>query len=152
MSHVVCSPVIITDLECLREALTKFPKIKMLHQNHYHWYGRWVKDYHSADAAYKNGIEPADYGKCEFALHMDGVTYEAGVCKRRDGKGYSVVWDFYSDGKRLSEYMGKGAEKLIVEYQKAFLRKHAHAEGLTFSMDESAEEVTVEMELQEQQW
>jgi hypothetical protein len=152
LSHVVCSPVIITDLDCLWEALKAFPKIKVLHQDTYHWYGSWVKDYHQPDAAYKNGIDPKDYGKCAFALHMEGVTYEAGVCKRRDGKGYSIVWDFYSDGRTLSTYLGKGAEKLMVEYQKQFIKKHAHAEGLTFTMEENADEVTIEMELQEAQW
>ena len=155
MSHVVSpSAVIITDLECLREALLKFPKLKLReNQRTYHWYGKWMRDYNSGDAAYKNGIDPKDYGKCDHALHMDGVTYEAGVCKRKDGKGYSVVWDFYSDGKCISDYIGDGAEKLMVEYQKALLRKHATTEGLTFEVtNETEEEILVEMEVPEQLW
>jgi hypothetical protein len=150
MSHVVTSPVIITDLDCLWEALKKFPKIKVLNKQNYHWYGRWVKDYHAEDAAYKNGINPEDYGKCAFALHMEGVTYEAGVCKRRDGKGYSLVWDFYSDGRELSKYLGNGAEKLMVAYQQAYLQTFANQEGMSTNTTETEEEITVEMELTNQ--
>ena len=151
MSHVVSpSAVIITDLECFWEALKAFPKLKARKdQRTYHWYGRWMRDYNSGDAAYKNGIDPKDYGKCEHALHMDGVTYEAGICKRKDGKGYSVVWDFYSDGKCISDYIGEGAEKLMVEYQKCFMRKHATTEGLTFEVSETEDEMLIEMEVPE---
>lgn len=152
MSHVVTSPVIITDLECLWEALKKFPKIKVHKKSTYHWYGKWVKDYHNEDAAYKNGIDPADYGKCEFALHMNGVTYEAGVCKRKDGKGYSIVWDFFSDGRKISEYLGTGAEKLMVAYQQAYIQKFAAAEGMAMQTNESNDEVTIELEMADTQW
>lgn len=128
MSHVVTSPIIITNLEAFKRALKKFPKLNFIEgAKRYHWYGRWMQDYSQADAAYKLGIAPDQYGKCDHKLHMDGVTYEAGLTKRKDGKGWSLVWDFFSDGHRISDYIGQGAEHLVTEYNRQVMLMQAEA-------------------------
>lgn len=149
MSHVVTSPVIVQSLACLKKALAKFPKLKWREgQTRWKWYGRWMNDYSQADAAYKLGIEPQDYGKCEHAIHMDGVEYEIGVMKRKDGKGYSLVWDFFGCGHRINEYIGDGAEQLMTEYNRQFVLAHAESEGLSVETTETEESITMEMEVQ----
>lgn len=148
MSHVVSSAVIITDLACLKAAVKK---MKGLHwregQKTFKWYGRWVNDYDAADSAYKLGIDPKDYGKCEHAIAVDGSNYEIGLMKRKDGKGYSIVWDFYGTGRHINAVVGDGAEKLLVEYQKEFISRFANTEGLNVTMEETSEEITMELEL-----
>lgn len=149
MSHVVTSPVFITSLDCLKKALAKFPKLQFREgQKKWKWYGRWMNDYDAADAAYKLGIKPEDYGKCEHAIHMDGVEYEIGVMKRTDGKGYSLVWDFYGCGHNINEYIGDAAEKLMTEYNRQFVLQHAATEGLECNtVSETSEQITMELEL-----
>ena len=149
MSHVVSSPVIITNIECLKRALAKFPKLKFIEgAKTYEWWGRWENDYAKEDAAYKLGIDPSQYGKCEHKLHMDGVEYEIGICKRKDGQGWSPVWDFVSDGYKLSAYIGDGAEKLMSEYSRQFVLMHAEQEGLSCSQQETEDSIVLEMEVQ----
>lgn len=146
MSHVVSSSIRIHDLECLKRALKKFPNLRFQEgQKTFTWFGEWVGDYDKADAAYKNGIAPEDYGKCDHALRLDGNIYEIGIVKRKDGDGYSLVWDFYADGRNISDYIGKGAEKLLVEYSTEFCRMHAEAEGMMFNQTEDSEYVMIEM-------
>jgi hypothetical protein len=146
MSHVVSAQVICTDLDCLRAAVAKFPKLRWMEgKKTYNWYGSWVNDYSRDDAAYKNGIDTSDYGKCEHAIKMDGVEYEIGVMKRKDGAGYSLVWDFFSDGARISEYVGKGAENLMTEYSREFVNQFAAAEGYMMNTSEDETYITMEM-------
>lgn len=152
MSHVVSSAVIVTDLVALKAAVSK---IKGLHwqenQHTYNWYGKWVGDYNQADAAFKLGIKPEDYGKCEHAIKVDGSDYEIGVMKRTDGTGYAITWDFWGTGRRINEVIGDGAEKLMVAYQQAFIQQFAQHEGMNMTTSENADEITVELELA-QQW
>jgi hypothetical protein len=62
-----------------------------------------MNDYDAKDAAYKYGIKPEDYGKCDYALCVPGSknAYEIGVVKRKDGKGYHLLYDFYANGYGL---------------------------------------------------
>lgn len=129
MSHVVCSSVIVTDLDILKKALSKFPKLKWLDKKTYKWWGSWADDYSKEDAAYKNGIDVKDYGKCEACLQMDGVKYEIGIVRRKDGEGWSIVWDHYDDGKKLSKYIGRNAEHLMAAYSEEYVRHFAELKG-----------------------
>jgi hypothetical protein len=131
VSHVVSSEAIITDLDCLKAVLHKFPGLRWKEgQKKYHWAGRWYNDYSKEDAAYKRGIDVKDYGKSEHVLHLDNTTYEIGVCKRKDGQGYSLVWDFVGDGYKLSDAIGKNAEKLMCEYAKEYCTRYAQEMGM----------------------
>jgi hypothetical protein len=148
ISHVVASGIIVTDLECLRGAVKKIKGLAWReNKKTYEWYGTWVGDYDQADAAFKLGIKPEDYGKCEHAIAVDGSEYEIGVIKRSDGTGYSLVWDFYGTGRYIVEAIGDGGERLLVEYQRAFLQKFAHTEGMNLTMEENGNEITIELEV-----
>jgi len=146
MSHVVAGNVVCTDLEVLRMALKKFPKLGWRDQQKtYAWWGKWEADYAKNDAAYKNGIDVEDYGKSEHAIHMSGVDYEIGVVKRKDGQGYSLVWDFFADGKKISDYIGDSAEKLMTEYNKCYCETYAQAQGMMTQLTEDDECIQIDM-------
>lgn len=131
MSHVVCSRIIITDLDLLKKALADFPKLKWnKDKKTYKWWGRWEDDYAAKDAAYKNGIDVDQYGKCDVCIQMDGVEYEIGVVKRKDGQGWSLVWDNVCDGEILSRYIGRNGEKLMTAYAEAYARRFAEQRGI----------------------
>lgn len=132
MSHIVSSKHIITDISCLKRAIKNhFPQLVWMEgQRTFAWYGEWMNDYDAADAAYKLGIDPKDYGKCDHAIRMPGVEYEIGIMKRADGKGWSPVWDFFADGKKLSKVIGQNAEKLMAAYHEECARAYAEEHGL----------------------
>ena len=150
MSHVVASGVIITDIDCLRAAVAK---VMGLHwkenQKTWKWYGKWVNDYSAADAAYKLGIDTKDYGKCEHAISVNGSGYEIGIMKRKDGKGYSLVFDFFGvNGRNIQKVVGDGCEKLMVEYQREYVTRFANLENMNINWEESKGEVLFEMEVE----
>lgn len=149
MSHVVASGVIITDIDCLKAAVARVPGLHWKeNQKTWAWYGKWVGDYDAADAAYKLGIDTKDYGKCEHAIKVDGSNYEIGVMKRKDGKGYSLVFDFFgSNGKKIQQMVGDGCEKLMVEYQRAYVTRFANLENMNMTWKETKDEVLFEMEV-----
>lgn len=103
----------------------------------YAWFGKWVGDYSKEDAAYKLGIDPEDYGKCEHAIRVEGSSYEIGVMKRKDGNGYSLVWDFFATGRNINKVIGDGAEKLMTEYSREFINQFANTNS--FMLDESVD-------------
>lgn len=92
------------------------------------WVGQWYNDYHAADAAYKQGIDPKDYGKCEhifrfkpsmheeetFAAHPEQRPNEIGLARKPDGS-LAPIFDFYGlRGQELSEKVGgPGCKKLV---------------------------------------
>lgn len=136
MSHVRTSKAKCKLIDPLKRAVAKFPKLKWKEgQKTYKWWGVWANDYARADAAYKNGIDVEDYGKCEHAIGVEGTDWEIGVCKRKDGQGYSLVWDFYGkSGQAIEAVIGSSAEKLMVEYQKQYLAQFASEQGFTFDL------------------
>jgi len=148
MSHVVSSRCVALDIECLKHTIMKhFPQLKWVEKKKYNWFGKWMADFHGQDAAYKNGIAPEDYGNCDFCIQMPGVHYEIGVVKRKDGAGWTLVWDFYSDGKKLSQCVGDGAEKVMVAYQQEYITKFANLENMNLEMQVGTDETYFEMEV-----
>ena len=147
MSHVVSSAAICTDLECLKATLKLFPKLQWVEgKKRFAWYGKWMDDYSATDAAYRNGISPEEYGKCDHVIKLEGNNYEIGVVKRKDGKGWSLVWDFYSDGRNINAYIGDSAEKLMVAYNKTFLERFAEAENRPCDVvSDTADELVMEI-------
>jgi hypothetical protein len=138
MSHVVCSKVIITDLSILQRAVERMSRLKWRpDKKKFNWYGKWVNDYAAADAAYKNGIDVKQYGNCEVCIqvgysenpHDDLINYEIGIVPRKDGQGWSIVWDNYDSGTLISEYIGRSAEKLMSLYQEEYVRDYAEKNG-----------------------
>lgn len=104
MSHVATVEVIVKDLEALKRAASECG-LEFREQQSFRWFGQWMNDYDAKDAAYKYGISPQDYGKCSYALGIPNskTAYEIGVVKRKDGKGYNLLYDFYCGGFGLMD-------------------------------------------------
>jgi hypothetical protein len=140
MSHVVCSKIVISDLELLKKAVAALGGLTWNEsKKNFNWYGEWVNDYSAKDAAYKNGIDVDQYGTCDVCLQMPGVNYEIGIVKRRDGTGWSLVWDNVSDGATLTRHIGRNGEKLMAEYAKAYIRDFAERNGFVMETSEDSE-------------
>jgi hypothetical protein len=119
MSHVSCINVDVKDLDALNEVAKELGLELVRNQSNYKWYGTFVNDYHGNDAAYKHGLKPEMYGKCEHALRIpgDSAAYEIGVVKTKNG--YKLVWDFYgTQGGKLRKRIGEKGEKLLQGYAK----------------------------------
>jgi hypothetical protein len=115
MSHVAAIKTEITDLEALKRACDELGLTYMEGQKTYAWFGSWVNDYHGEDAAYKQGIDPSEYGKCEHAIKVPGSGYEIGVKKLPNGN-YTLIYDFYGTGRQIMQKLGKGCEILVQHY------------------------------------
>lgn len=136
MSHVATIKIKIRDLEALKVAAQECGLEFREGQKTYRWYGRWVKDYHAADAAYKNGIKPEDYGKCEHALSnpSNPQGYEVGVVKSPDNDGYTLIWDFYGQNNSagLLPKIGRDGEKLQQAYAVNVAKSQLRKRGFNF--------------------
>lgn len=119
MSHVSYIETNITDLDALEEAAKACGLELVRGQTTMKWFGRWVNDYHGADAAYQHGINPSDYGKCEHAIRVPGDehAYEIGVLHKPDGT-YQLYYDHYGQGAKLSARIGRHGERLNQQYVK----------------------------------
>lgn len=142
MSHVTASKCIITDLAILKKVIkTMFPEL-VWNENKktYAWYGSFRDDWGKQNeqlTARARGVDPSQYGKCEHSISLPGCRYEIGVTRRKDGEGYSLVWDVYNEGAKISNYIGKDAEKLMAEYSKEYIREFAERNG--FIMEETTD-------------
>lgn len=83
----------------------------------------------------RNATQFRSYGgqmsKCEGKLSVIGNkdAFEMGVEKKADGN-YGLLWDNYGGGQGLVNVVGKGATKLLDEYQAALFTKHMAAKGM----------------------
>lgn len=101
----------------------------------YKWYGRWVNDYNNADAAYKQGLNTDEYGKCEHVIKAKGQQggYEIGLVKNPNGAGLVPVLDFYGPGAALRDLVGDKGQHLGTAYNKAAIKQQAKLEGYTLT-------------------
>ena len=111
--HVVLVRARIKSLTALSRAVKRLGGQLNLNQRQYRWWGSWLDDYHKDDAAYKQGVAAADYGKCDHAIVFEGVNYEIGVVKQDDG--FNLVFDFMDD-QLIGRLGGNGAPKLLQSY------------------------------------
>lgn len=121
MSHVAAVDVQILDLEALKRACETLGLEFRKGKKTFKWYGTWVNDYHGNDAAYKNGVNPKDYGKCQHAIGIKGndKAYEIGLISDPDKPGgYKMVYDFWQGGLGIEKVAGKGCNNLINQYAK----------------------------------
>jgi len=132
MSHVARLDIQIKDLNALKEACKACGLQWKEGQKTHKWYGRWVNDYHGNNAAYKKGIDPKNYGKCEHAIGVPGNSqaYEIGVVKMPDGT-YSLIWDFWGGGHGLQALAGDNCSNLVKSYVTNVTKKKLAAQGYT---------------------
>ena len=110
--------IVFKDLDSLKKAVADCGLEFREGQKTYRWYGRWMNDFGGENAAYRNGIKPEDYGKCEHAIGVpkSAQAYEIGVVKNPNGPGYVLVVDFWNGGYGLEALAGKDCTKLAQAY------------------------------------
>lgn len=117
MSHVATIDLIIKNMDALKRTCEDLGLTLKENQKTYRWFGKWVQDYHAEDAAYKNGIDPKDYGRCEHAVEVPGSNYDIGIIKNPKGDGYVTVFDFYGSGQAIHQKLGgPGLDKFRQHY------------------------------------
>lgn len=124
MSHVEDIAIQIHDLAALRAAAEELGLIWRENQTTYAWWGHHVGDY-----PLPTGFTAADLGKCQHALHLPGCNYEIGVVKSPNHAGYTLLYDFYGQGRKLKQTFGPGLGRLTQHYGMALATKQAHAKG-----------------------
>lgn len=90
MSHLVSIALEITDLDAVKATCKELGLEFKQNQKTYQWYGYSVGDYPLPD-----GFTKEDLGHCEHAIGIPGTTWEVGLAKPRNGKGYRLLFDFY---------------------------------------------------------
>jgi hypothetical protein len=122
VSHVDDLNVVAKDLDCLRKAVLANPHLEWReNQKTFNWWGR-----HVGDHPLPPGMRREDMGKCEHAIVVRPDSpffrkcniglkrdqpYEMGVIRRKDGKGWSLMYDFIGGGYGLSEALTNGKMK-----------------------------------------
>ena len=143
MSHVATLDIRFKEceLDCLERAVESLGLKLIRNQTSYRWYGRWVKDYHGTNAAYKNGIDPKDYGKCDHVITIQGdnTSYEIGLVRMPDGS-YTLIWDFWGSGEKITSMIGgQDGGKLKAEFSKQITIAQAQIDGYSTEITEDAE-------------
>ena len=148
MSHVAKVDVKIKNLDILKKACEKIGLQFKEGQSSYKWFGTWVNDYHGSNAAYKHGIDPKNYGKCDHAVGVTGNShaYEIGVVK--NGDHYDLIYDFYGgQGAAIEKIAGRECSNLVNEYSEnvaiAAAETYASNNGWTHSTTKNSDGETV---------
>jgi len=117
MSHVVSIKTELRDLDAVKAACQELGLTFRENHKTISWYGEWVNDYDAEDAAYKLGITPDQYGKCDHAIEVPGSLYTVGLLRNPATGGYRIYFDFYGkEGRRIQEVLGKNGQKLLQYY------------------------------------
>lgn len=121
MSHVVDVKTNILDIDCFIAAAESLGLEKRDKQT-FRWFGRHVGDFPLPE-----GFSVDDMGKCEFALGIKGnnTAYEVGVVRRRNGDGWTLLYDQWAGGKGMTKQIGGGCEKLLQAYAVEKVRRVA---------------------------
>lgn len=102
MSHLVSVAIEITDLDAVKATCRELGLQFLQGQKTYNWYGYSVGDYPLPD-----GFTKEDLGHCEHAIGIPGTTWQVGLAKPRNGKGYRLLFDFYgTQGRPILEALG----------------------------------------------
>ncbi len=120
MSHITKIDIEVTDLEALKEAAATLGGELQEGKKSYRWFGTWV-----GDTQMPEGMTRADLGKCDHAIRFKGAEYELGVVKRKDGKGFTLAWDYWHSGGLDRVLGGQSAPKLKQAYGVARLKREA---------------------------
>ena len=118
MSHVTDVKLNIKDLDALEETLAaRFPQLELRRdQATFKWYGKWMNDFHGANAAADNGYDSKTFGRCEHAIGIRGdkSAYEIGLVARAGEEGWNAIYDTWDH--KLDPIVGAQANALKREY------------------------------------
>ena len=114
MSHVTTGDISVKDLDDVRLALADFENVRLIeNKKSFKWYGRWMNDWNTEDAAINRGFDPKTFGTCDHVIHVDGVDYEIGLVARPDGDGWDIMYDVWGAGANLEKaFGGRGLPRL----------------------------------------
>ncbi len=101
MSHVVSIAVELTDLEAIKATCKELGLTFKQGQQTYRWYG-----YSAGDYPLPPGFTAADLGKCEHAIEVPGAGYDIGLARNKNGKGWTMLFDFYGPGQPILKAVG----------------------------------------------
>lgn len=137
MSHVSHIDLEVNDLNALEMAAKSCGLELVRGQKTIRWFGRWIRDYHGDDAAYKHGISPEQYGQCSHAIRVpnNNEAYEVGVLDNGDGT-YKIYFDHWGPGKAITDRIGRNGEKLKQQYVKAVAIQTLQKKGFTLKSEE----------------
>jgi len=126
MSHVTEIKTEIKDLDALAQAAEKLGLELVRGQKNYRWYGKYI-----GDAPLPEGMTTDDLGNCEHALRVRSKprAYEVGIVKAKDGKGYTLLFDYWNGGNGLMQHIGDNAGKLTQRYAAETAIKQARRQG-----------------------
>ena len=127
MSHVVTIELEVKDLEALAKAARDLGAELVRDQKTFRWYGRWMNDYSADNAAYRQGISPKDYGKCDHIIRHPKCSYDVGLIRQSNGS-YRVVADEWQAGG-LASVFGQGMQKLKQRYGVAVAARTMRKQG-----------------------
>ena|SRR5210317_935863 len=128
MSHVVTIDLKIYDLAALEVAAAE-NGCELVKKSTFVWYGRHVGDYPLPE-----GFQAEDMGKCEWAIRSktNDNAYEVGVVKARDGSdSYTLMYDFYGEGRGMSNIVGDRCQRLQQAYATEVARKKLRKQGFS---------------------
>lgn len=134
MSHVVDLNLVIKDLDSLKKACEELGLELVEGQKTYKWFGTFM-----GDSPLPEGFTAKDLGKCEHAIRVPGsnTAYEIGIVKRKDGNGYTALWDFWNGGYGLkakihdSQGLENNGDMLMQNYASQVSIKQAKKKGFT---------------------
>ena len=106
MSHVANVDVEINSLTSLEQACKNLGLKFKKGQKTYKWYGKFMNDWHTQDAAVNNGYDPETFGKCEHAISVPNAEYEVGVVLSKGSKSYRLIYDTFGNGKEIARQLG----------------------------------------------
>lgn len=130
MSHVVAIDVELRDLDAIKLAAKRLGLVFVENQKTYRWWGTSVGDY-----PLPKGMTAADLGKCEHAITLAADhpqaqhAYEIGVVKRKDGQGWTLVYDFFGPGHALKQVIGEDLGPFKQAYGVEVARKELEMDG-----------------------
>lgn len=99
MSHVTAIDIHITDLAALRATFTELGGVWLEGQKNYRWYGQRM----NTRDPLPEGFAEEDLGKCEHAISLPGCEYEIGVVRKKNGAGYTLLFDYWGYDRNLPE-------------------------------------------------
>jgi len=138
ISHIATINVTFIDLDAVKIMAEQLGLEFVEGAKEYNWYKNWLNDYAAENAAYRHGVKPEDYGKCEHKLRVPGQpdAYEVGFVKNPNGAGYIAVYDLYGpQGKTLTDRIGKDGEKMKCQYVEAAATRQLIRQGYQVSKE-----------------